>query len=223
MNTTMLLTVTACLLMAFAVYFFMEYRAHGERDQAMSTILSLQGALAANTKKLTGLTRYLDHLAAGQKAIAERARPLTVKVVREYVHVEKLTKEKCRHGVLSSLVLKYKVEYVIGVDFKSENCEVVATTEGIEVKTGRPSLMSVPVVKPLSHELTGVGVLLDEPHTLKSAHEKFQGLASQYGTAVAFDELARAMYKVKVTEFLRDFLLGQPGVVQVPTISVVFR
>jgi len=223
MSTTLVLTATACLFAACMVYFFMEFRAHGERDKTLSNTLSLQATLAANTKKLKGYTRYQDYVAAGHQATAENARSLAVKVVREYVHVENLPKEKCKDGALVSLVLKYTVEYAIGVDLKPASFEVVATTAGIDIKTSRPGLIGLPVVKPVSHELAGVGVLLDEPGALKAIHEKFGDLALRYGAAVALEEPTRALCKLKMMEFLRDFLLAQAGVTHVPAISVVFK
>lgn len=223
MNTSLVLTVTACLLMACMVYFFMEYRSHGERDKAMSSLLSLQASLAANTQKLKGYTRHMDFLAAGHKAMSESARLLTVKVVREYVHVENLPKEKSKEGAILSLVLQYSVEYAMGVDLKPESFEVVATTAGIDVKTSRPGLIGSPVVKPLSHALAGVGVLLDEPRTLQAVHEQFRELALRYGAAVALEEPTRALCKLKMMAFLQDFVQAQGGVTHVPAISVVFK
>lgn len=223
MNTTLVLTATACLLIGCMVYFFMEFRAHGARDKAMSDVLGVQAKLNAMDKKLKGYTRYMDYLAAGHQATADNARALTVKVVREYVHVEKIPKDRCKDGVVVSLVLKYAVEYAVGIDLKPESFEVVATTAGIDVKSSRPGMIGLPVVKPLSHELAGVGTLLDEPAALQAVHDKFRDLALRYGAAVALEEPTRALCRLKVMEHLRDFLLAQSGVTNVPVISMVFK
>ena len=223
MNTALVLTVTACLLIACMVYFFMEFRAHGDREKATSEVLSVQAKLSAMDKKLKGYTRYMDHLAAGHRATAENVKTMTVKVVREYVHVEKMPKELGKDGAALSLVLKYAVEYAIGVDLKPESFEVVATTAGIDVKTSRPGMIGLPVVKPVSHEVAGVGALLDEPAAVKAMHDKFRDLSLRYGAAVALEEPTRALCKMKMMEFLRDFLVAQSGVTQVPVISVVFK
>lgn len=223
MNTTLVLTVTACLLIGCMVYFFMEFRAHGDRDKSMSEVLSVQAKLNALDKKVKGYTRYMDHLAAGHKSIAEQAKTLSTKVVREYVHVEKMPKEKCKDGVAASLVLKYAVEYAVGIDLRPDSFEVVATTAGIDVKTSRAGMIGLPVVKPLSHEVVGAGVLLDEPATVKEIHDKFRDLTLRYGAAVALEESTRASCKLKLQEHLHNFLVAQSGVANVPVISVVFK
>ena len=223
MNTKLFISVTVCLLIACMVYFFMEFRAHGDRDKAMSEVLTVQAKLNAVNKTLKGYTCYMDHLAAGHKATAEHVKSLTTRVVREYVHVEKMPKEKCKDGLAASIILKYSVEYAFGMDLKPESFEVVATTAGIDVKTTRPGMIGQPQVKPQSHEVVGAGVLLDEPAAVKEIHEKFRSLASRYGAGVALEEPTRALCKLKLSEYLRDFLLAQPGVANVPVISVVFK
>jgi hypothetical protein len=205
------------------VYFFMEFRAHGDREKAMSDVLSVQAKLNAMDKKVKGYTCYMDHLAAGHKAMAESVKSLTIRVVREYVHVEKIPKEKCKDGVALSLVFQYSVDYAVGVDLKPESFEVLATTAGIDVKTSRPGVIGLPQVKPLSHEVAGTGVLLDEAATVKEVHDKFRDLALRYGAAVALEESTRALCKMKLLECLHNFLVAQPGVTNVPVISVVFR
>lgn len=223
MNTTLFLTVTACLLIACMVYFFMEYRAHGERDKAMSDVLGAQAKLNALDKKVKGYTRYLDCLDAAHKSTAEQAKAMTVKVVREYVHLEKLPKEACKDGIVAHLAVKYAVEYVVSVDLKPENFELVATTAGIDLKTSRPGVVGLPAVKPLSHEVLGPGVLLDEAAALKDVHDKFRDLTPRYGSAIALEETTRALFKIKLMDHVGGFLAGQPGVAQVPVISVVFK
>lgn len=223
MNTTLVLTVTACLLIACVVYFFMEFRAHGDRDKSMSEVLSVQAKLNALDKKVTGYARFIDHLAAGHKSIAEQAKTLTIKVAREYVHVEKMPKEKCKDGVAASIVLKYAVEYAVGIDLRPESFEVLATTVGIDVRTTRPGMIGLPAVKPLSHEVVGAGVLLDEPAALSETHDRFRELALRYGAAVALEETTRALCRLKLQEHLHNFLVAQPGVANVPVISVAFK
>lgn len=72
----------------------------------------------------------MNYLTAAHKSTAEQARAMTIKVVREYVHIEKLPKEKTKDGVPASIVLKYTVEYAIGVDLTPQSFELVATTAG---------------------------------------------------------------------------------------------
>jgi len=223
MNTTLVLTATACLLIGCMVYFFMEFRAHGARDKAMSDVLGVQAKLNAMDKKVKGYTRFIDHLAAGHKSLIDHSKNLTIKVAREYVHVEKIPKEKCKDGVAASFVLKYAVEYVVGIDLRPESFEVLATTAGIDVKTARPGMIGLPAVRSLSHEVVGAGVLLDEPAALSDGHAKFRDLALRYGAGVALEEVTRALCKVKLQEHLHIFLLAQPGVANVPFISVVFK
>ncbi len=223
MDTMLVLSITACLFSAGMVYFFMEYRAHGDRDRRTSEVLRVQAQLATHIKTLKGYSRYMDYLAAGHQATAEQVKFLTAKVVREYVHVETMPKEKCKDEAVIHIAFKYAVEFSFGVDLKPEHFEVVATSNGIEVRTARPGLIGTPVVKPMSHQILGLGALRDEFGAVKEVHDKFAGLAVQYGAAVALEDSTRALCKVKVLEFLRDFLVAQPGVTNVPVISMAFK
>lgn len=223
MNTTLVLTVTICLLIACVVYFFMEYRAHGQRDKAMSDVLSVQAKLNAADKKAKGFTRYLDHLDAAVKSTADQTRAMTHKVVREYTYLEKMPKGSCKEGALASVAVKYAVEYPIGVDLRPESVELLATTAGLNLKTPRPAVMGAPFIKTLSHEVLGPGVLLDEPATLKEVHEKFRDLTQRYGPAIALEEPTRALFRTKLAAHVAEFLAAQPGVTQVPVISVEYK
>ena len=223
MDTVMFFAITACLLCACVVYLFMEYRAHGERNHALANVLSVQAELAAKNKKLEGYSKYLDYLAAGKVVVADNAKSLVGKVVREYVHMEKIPKEKLKQDTDTRMVVKYSVEFTFGADLKSDSFDVLPTTAGIEVQIGRPVLIGAPITKPLSHDIVGAGVLLDEPAVVKEVNAKLFTLAQWHAPSVAAEEATRALCRVKLMEFLHDFLARQPGVTQLPGVYTIFK
>ncbi len=223
MDTVMLFAITACVVCASLVYLFMEYRAHGERDKALSSVLGVQAEVAAKNKKLLTYSKYLDYLPAGKAAVADQAKSLVGKVVREYTHVEKLTKEQLKQDSDTSVIVRYSVEFIFGVDLQPANFEVLPTTAGIEIQIGRPVLKGTPVVKPLSQDISGVGVPLDERAAIKAVHDKLPGLAQWYAPTVAAEEATRALCRLKVIEFLHEFLRAQHGVTQLPGVYTIFK
>lgn len=223
MDTVMFFSITACVLCASVVYLFMEYRAHGERDKALANVLRVQAEVAAKSKKLEGYSKYLDYLAAGKVAVADHSKSLVGKVVREYVHVEKITKDKLKQDSDTSVIVRYSVEFTFGTDLRPDNFEVLPTTAGIEIQIGRPILIGTPVVKPLSQDISGVGVLLDERAAVKDVHDKLLNLALWYAPTVAAEEATRALCRLKLMEYLRDFLAAQPGVTQLPGVYTIFK
>lgn len=223
METSLIFAITACFLSAAITYLVMDYRVFGERQETIENTLRDQAEVTAIKKKLLAYTKYTDYLAPAKKAVAEQAKLFTAKVVRDYVRIEKINKEKLNLKSDATLIVKYSVDYVFGIDFKPENFEMIATTVGIELKTTRPVLLATPVIRPHSNEIPS----LEEPKNTKGVvdeiHRQFAAQAQTDGENMASDEAVRAICKMKLAEFLRDFMAKQPGMVQVPVISVVIK
>ncbi|MES2878865.1 MAG: hypothetical protein V4713_10620 [Pseudomonadota bacterium] len=223
MDTGLIFALTACFLCAAITYLVLDYRVFGERQKAMETALHDQAEVTATKKKLQGYTKYTDYLAPAKKTVTEQAKLFTAKVVRDHVHVEKVNKEKLKLKSDATFIVKYSVEYVFGMDFKPDSFEIVATTVGIEIRSPRPMLLAAPAIQPQSHETPGIGEVKNEKDVVAEIHLKLSAQAQTDGEIMASEEAVRAVCKMKLMEFLRDFMVKQPGMAQVPVISVVFK
>lgn len=223
MDTTTIFVLTACFFGAGLVYVFLAVRHHGENQLFVDKVHAAEAETVATKKLLLGYTRYADHLEACKKAVADQIKPPLAKVVREYVHTEKLVKEQ--HGLKSdaTVVVTYKVEFAFGMDLSVAALEVVDTANGIGLKMPRPGLLGEPVVKPLSHQIICATEVPAPQALLAVVHAKFAVLAKRYGTAMATEEGLRALCKVKVLETLRDLVAKQNGVRHVPAIFADFK
>lgn len=223
METIVIFTIAACLLSAGVMYVVLDYRTYDERKKALENVLRAQAEAASATRKLLGYTKYADYLSVAKQAIEEQMKFLAAKVVREYVHIEEIQKDALQLKSDATVIVKYSVEYSFGMDLKPESFELLGTASGIEIKIGKPTLVAAPTVKPLSYEIPGVGGLVDEKGTVTEIHHKLPALAQRHGAAMASEDAIRALCKMKLMEFLCDFLAKRPGVQQVPVISVVYK
>lgn len=219
----MFLAITACLFTAAVVYFILEYRAHEQRQVDLRSVSNVQSDLAATKKKLLGYTKYADHLQAAKKALVEQEKSLGCKVVREYVHVEKVPQVSEKPRPDAAVIVKYSVEFLFRSDLTPDRFEVIQTTSGIEVQMGKPVLVGAPVVKPLSYEIPGGCKLADEKGTVKEIYDALPSIAQKYSAPIAAEETTRASCKMKIQEQLTSFLAQQSGVTQFPSISVFYK
>lgn len=223
METVVIFAIAGCLFSAAVMYVVLDYRRHGERQDALENVLSVQAKVASAQKTLLGYTKYIDFLSAGKQAATERMKSLTAKVVREHVHIEKAQKEALNLKSDATVIVKYSAEYLFGFDLKSESFEIIGTTSGIEIRIGKPTLVGSPYVNPLSCDIQSGVVLADEIAAVKEIHNRLPAYAQQHGTEMASEASIRALCEKKLVELLSGFLAVQSGVTQVPVISVVYK
>ena len=217
------LAVAGCIISAAAVFVFMQFRRYEEQQDASNKILKATTDFESTKTKLLGYTKFNDSLPAVKPHLVQHAKSLVANVVREYVHLERFGKDK--HKLKSDVIVigKFTVEFCFAIDLKPDRFEIEAEGAGISIKCGQPTLISPPVTKSASHEVSVPGVLADERATFIEVNQKFNELAQRYGLAVAREDAVRALCKAKLVDALRDFLANEPGVRQIPTIVVVFR
>ncbi len=173
--------------------------------------------------QLLGYTKYTDYISAGKQVVTAQAKFLAVKVVQDYDLVEHLEAGKFGLTSRASVVVNYSVEYSFGFDLKPDSFDIRPTPAGMEVRIGKPTLVASPAVTPLKHEVMSMGLLTDEKTAVIHIHQRLPAIALAKGQAMALEEPIRAACEKKLVEFLRDFLSKQPGVKQVPTITVALK
>jgi hypothetical protein len=215
--------ITACLVCAAAVYVTTEYRRHGEQQDEMKKFLGAQADTAAVKKELAGYAKYADYLAGARAMLVDKVKAAPTKVLREYVYIENIAKEGTRQKLVVTLVVRYTAEFVCGAEAKSESFEVTATPGGVQLWMSKPTLVGNPMVKIQSSEFSMLEELPNEKLILPEAHKKIPGLARAHGEAVVKEEAIVALCERKLVEALREYLLKQSGVTQVPAIVVTYK
>lgn len=223
MNIVFIFGIAGCLFSAAVMYVVLDYRRHGERQNALDEMLRVQAKVVAVQKKMQGYIQYLDSLSAAKQAVSDKLRSLSVKIMREQTHVEKIPRDTQDQRPEVTFVVHYSVEYTFGFDPKGEVFEVVGTTGGIELKIGRPVLMGVPLARPLSLVVAGSASLPNEEEVVRQIHGRLPAYAEQQGAVMASEPAIRALCEKKLMECVASFLAEQPGVTQVPIIHVVYK
>ncbi len=191
--------------------------------QNQSKVMEVQAEVTSMKDQLLGYTKYTDYISAGKQVVTAQAKFLAVKVVQDYDLVEHLEAGKFGLTSRASVVVNYSVEYSFGFDLKPDSFEIRPTPAGMEVRIGKPILVASPAVKPLKHEVMSMGLLTDERTAVIHIQQRLPAIALAKGQAMALEEPVSAACEKKLVEFLRDFLSKQPGVKQVPTITVAYK
>ncbi len=213
--------IAAVIVLAAVGYVALQVRHYGESQQAADKLLQTQTELASIKTKLLGYTKYADFLEAGKLAVIAMVKP--TKLVREYVHVERIPRDMLRNKADVSIVIRYSVEFTLGINLQPDTIELLEGSNGLGVKVPRPTLQDPPVIKSSSHEVINGEGLTDIKGILADIHQKLAVTVKRYGTAVAAEEVVLALFKVKLAECFRDFLEKQPGVHHTPTIFAEYR
>ena len=211
------------MLTAGIVYFVLEYRMYGERESAQARIMRVQADAAAAKKELSGYTAYAQFVGATKQAFIEKSRLSPIKVTREYVYIENILQPPAKEKTVGVVIVRYAVEFSFAFNFKSHDFEIVAAPNGIEVQVPKPIFASPPKVNAQPPEIPVDGVITDQAGVVAEIHKKLESLALQYGMMIASDEMVLSLCTAKLTDAVRSFLATQPGVKQVPTISVKYK
>lgn len=223
METLVIFAIAGCLFCGAVVYVVLDYRRHGERQEAMEGILGVQAEVLKAKKILLGYTKYLEFLSQAKQMALDKAKSLMIKFVREHIVIEKIQTDEKNPKATTTIIFKYLVEYSFGFELKPENLDITGTTSGIEIRVIRPGLIGAPFVKSHSYEIPGAGVLENEKTHVKEIQDKLPEFARQHGLIIESEAPTRALCEKKLVELVADFLINQSGVTQVPVISVVYK
>lgn len=223
MEPMTIFAISGCILSAGIVYVVLKITHSGESQALVDQLLKVQAESSAVKKNLLGYTKYTDYIEAGLQAMTDQLKSPVVKVLREYAHTEKISKDKFKLKADATVIVMYAVEYSLRLDVSPAGLVLTQAANGLSLKLGRPTLLGEPLIKTLSHHLISSAELPDVNAVLVEIHSNFSVLARTYGAALTNDESVRAECKLKALECLRDSLAKQPGVVHVPAIFVDFK
>lgn len=223
MENFTVLAISGCLLSALAVYVWMQFRRINDQQAAELKLLKSGAELEGLQKKLKTYTQCNEFLGAAQQHLMTQAKLLNVQAVREYVILERYTKEKNQIASDVLLAVKCSVSYEFGLEPGALGFEVVQAAPGLHIKSNTPALLGTPQIKVLSHEVSAASILPDERAAIAQMVQKFAPLAQRYGAALTREDSVRVHFKSKLADGLRDFLAVQSGVQLVPSITVDWR
>jgi len=215
---TVLVLMVALILIGTA---YLTIQSRSEPD-TVADVLALQKELTTIKNELLGYTKYTDYLLAGKKVLTGKMMLLTAKVVRPDVRVQHIQTYKLGIPFEATVIVKYSTEYSFGYDLNPDKFEIIGTASGIQIKLNKPILVSSPAVTPVSYEIPSGSIIVDEKGEIIKIHQKLPAITLGYGKAMASDAAVQALCEKKLVEFLHDFLAKQPGVTQVPAISVAY-
>jgi len=195
------------------------------RDQSAGTaekITELQQVITTKDESLLAHTRYKDYLAASKKSLSGQTKFLAATVTRQYMVNRRVQRSVMGAKSNGAIVVSYVAEYSFGYDMAPTSYEVVDGPNGIEIRIGRPMLVAPPAVRGLANEVLASGLFTDERAATLNLYEDASTLANADGLKLQSDEEIVALCEKRLTAFLHDFLAKQPGVKQVPAISVSY-
>jgi hypothetical protein len=224
MDTPIIIGIAVALLLAAGVYVVMEYHHFGERQKVSNQLLKQQTEAAAVRKELVGYTKYAEYLPQAKAHLADNAKSMQAKVVREFTYVETFNREPKTLKPPVTIIQRYNVDAQFAFDLRPGSFELVGTPGGLEVQLhGKPTLQGIANARPVAHEITNEGVLENEPVTVKQIQQKLIGIAQKHGETMALEDAVCALCERKLAETLRALLLSQAGVKQVPSISFIYK
>lgn len=209
----------ACLLATGAATWWARHQV----DAALAKTAHLQQQVTELQNALLGYTRYTSYLTAGKETLAEQMKLLAATVVREEGATQIIEKSVLGMASTGVVAITYTAEYAFGFDLNPQAYELRAVDSGIELHIHRPALVAAPAVTHLQHRILSGGLFTDNKGAVIKLSQEAARRARQQGEAMASDPAVMALCEKSLTEFLYGFLAKQPGVVQVPRITVVYK
>jgi hypothetical protein len=207
-------------VVAFGVIHYQENR---EQRELLAKLLTMQEELSVTKNDLLGYTKYLEYMTVTKKSMTEQMKFLAAKVNRETVQIEHIQKSILGLKSDSTILVKYTAEYSFGYDLRPDSFSISGDKSGITITLGKPELVASPAVNILSYEIPGTSALIDEKTAVIKLQQRLFPIAVKQADAIKNEEAVKALCEKKLVEFLRDFLLKQPGVSNVPVITVAYK
>jgi hypothetical protein len=195
----------------------------GQVTAANERAEALQDVVTEKESSLLGYTSYTKYLSEGKQRVSNQARFLAATVGRETAVTQVINASVLGLNSTGTVAIWYSVEYSYGFDLAADRYDIKAGDTGIEIHVGKPRLVATPAVTNLKYEVLSGGLLTDEKAAALKLFAEAAKRARIRGTRLASEPAIVALCEKQLVSFLRDFLLKQPGVQVVPTISVVYR
>jgi len=200
------------------VYVVMKVSHYGENKVLADQLLRVKTEAENSKKQLTGYTEYAEHLEAARQTAADRIKASPVRVLREYSYIATLTKAKHNLKSDTKVVVKYAVEFSLGVNTSATDLVVAPATNGITVTLKPPKPIGEPRITTVSHQVFSDHELPDRQMALADIQAQFLPLAYGYGQTLCSEDAVRALCILKIEQALRDALSQQKGVRHLPAI-----
>ena len=191
-------------------------------DQRTLQAQILAQEITRQQKELLGYSRYTSYLTVSKQTLEAQVKLLTATMVRAEGVTQVL--ERNILGIPSSgtVAIWYTAEYPFGFDLQPGQYDIRPTATDIEVRVKRPRLVATPAVRDLRYQILSGGLFTDEKTAVIDLYAQAARQAQAQGERLASDPAVMALCEKKLTEFLRDFLAKQPGVVAVPHIRIAY-
>lgn len=118
------------------------------------------------------------------------------------------------------LVVRFEATHQFGFANPPEKFNISASNTGITLAIDRPQALGKPSVRPLPYADMGHKVTPSTAHA--DVVKKLPSIAQKQAGTAALDEPVQALLEKKLITALSNFLLQQPGVRQIPHITVVY-
>ena len=182
----------------------------------------LEREVTQRESELLGYTKYTTYLSAGKQSLEGQTKLLAATVRREYNVTQAIERSLLGFKNSGTVSMWFKAEFSFGYDLRANDYDIKAVPNGIEVHIGRPVLVALPAVTDLRSKVLAGGILLDEQGAIIRLYELASKNAQEQGLILANDPAIAALCEKQLISFLRGFLAKQPGVKNVPNISVVY-
>lgn len=212
-----LVLASAALGMAAATWWM-----QSRLNAALVQVEGLEKQVTSLQGNLLGYTRYTSYLTVGKQSLAEQMKLLSATVVREEGTTQIVEKSVLGLPSTGVVAISYTAEYAFGYDLRPDRYELRVTDAGIEIHIDRPALVATPAVSNLRHRIISGGLFTDEKTAIIRLTQEASRRAQQQGEAMASEPAVLALCEKSLTGFLHGFLSRQPGVTQVPRITVVY-
>jgi len=223
MEPITIFAIAAGVLSTLMVYVAMKVSHFGESKVLADQLLAAQTDADNSKKKLAGYTQYAEGLEAARQTAADRLKATPVRVLREYSHVAALSKSKYNLKSDATVIVKYAVEFSLGLDTGPNGLVVAPATNGVSMTLRPPTPVGDPKVKTMSHQVISAHELPDRQMVLADIQTQFLPLAYGHGQSLCAEEAVRALCTLKAEVALRDALSQQTGVRHLPAIFCSYK
>jgi hypothetical protein len=186
-------------------------------------LLAAEREVTTVRENLMGYTKFIQHIEVGKKTLSEKMRFLAATVVQSDTYIQKINVQKLRvFNGDADVIVRYTTEYSFGFDVSPQNFDITSDDKGIQIKIGKPILVTSPSVTPTSHDIPNSSVFVDEKEIVIQTHQQLPKIAEKRGKAMLNEEPIRALCEKKLIEFFSAFLAKQ-GVKHIPPITITYR
>ena len=223
MEPITIFVLAAGILSTLLVYVAMKVSHFGESKVLGDELLKVKTDAENSKKKLAGYTQYAEHLEAARQSAADRLKASPVRVLREYSHVAALSKSKHNLKSEATVIVKYAVEFSLGLDTGPNGLVVAPASNGVTVTLKPPSPVGDPKITTVSHQVISAHELPDRQMALADIQSQFLLLVYGHAQSLCAEESVRALCTLKAEVALRDALGQQPGVRHLPAFFCSYK